>query len=118
MPGLYDAISVLFIDLPYAATYHVSTLERLMISRPEAFRSAHQGVAAAAEFRKILDHRGLLWNCATGALAHLGLARAYVLAGDTVKARAAYQDFLAFWKAADADIPVLRAAKSEAAKLE
>ena len=89
-----------------------------MISRPEAFRSAHQGVAAAAEFRKILDHRGLLWNCATGALAHLGLARAYVLAGDTVKARAAYQDFLAFWKAADADIPVLRAAKSEAAKLE
>jgi Tfp pilus assembly protein PilF len=58
-----------------------------------------------------------LWNCPTGALAHLGLARAYVLQGDTVKARAAYQDFLSLWKDADADIPTLRQAKAEFAKL-
>jgi len=59
-----------------------------------------------------------LWNCATGALAHLGLARAYVLQGDTAKARAAYQDFLTLWKDADADIPVFIAAKAEYAKLQ
>jgi len=86
--------------------------------RAEAYLSAQQGPAAAAEFQKILDHRGLLWNCATGALAHLGLARAYVLQGDTAKARAAYQDFLTLWKDADADIPILIAAKSEYAKLK
>jgi tetratricopeptide (TPR) repeat protein/predicted Ser/Thr protein kinase len=86
--------------------------------RAEAYLGAQQGPAAAAEFQKILDHRGLLWNCAIGALAHLGLARAYVLQGDTGKARAAYQDFLTLWKDADADIPVLVAAKSEYAKLK
>jgi tetratricopeptide (TPR) repeat protein len=86
--------------------------------RAEAYLSAQQGPAAAAEFQKILDHRGLLWNCATGALAHLGLARANVLQGDTVKAKAAYQDFLALWKDADPDIPILIAAKSEYAKLK
>jgi tetratricopeptide (TPR) repeat protein/predicted Ser/Thr protein kinase len=86
--------------------------------RAEAYLSAQQGQLAAAEFQKILDHRGLLWNCATGALAHLGLARAYVLQGDTVKAKNAYQDFLALWKDADPDIPILIAAKSEYAKLQ
>jgi eukaryotic-like serine/threonine-protein kinase len=86
--------------------------------RAEAYLSEQQGAAAAAEFQKILDHRGLLWNCVTGALAHLGLARAYVLAGDTGKARAAYQDFLTLWKDADPDIPIFRAAKAEAAKLK
>ena len=85
--------------------------------RAEAYLSAQQGQLAAAEFQKILDHRGLLWNCATGALAHLGLARAYALSGDTVKAKSAYQDFVALWKDADPDIPVLIAAKSEYAKL-
>jgi tetratricopeptide (TPR) repeat protein len=85
--------------------------------RAEAYLSAQQGPAAATEFQKILDHRGLLWNCSTGALAHLGLARAYALQGDTAKSRAAYQDFLALWKDADPDIPVLIAAKSEYAKL-
>jgi hypothetical protein len=65
--------------------------------RAETYLNAQQGQLAAAEFQKILDHRGLLWNCATGPLAHLGVARAYVLQGDTVKARAAYQDFLALW---------------------
>jgi len=86
--------------------------------RAEAYLSAQQGPAAVAQFQKILDHRGLLWNCATGALAHLGLARAYVLQGETAKARAAYQDFLALWKDADPDIPVLIAAKAEYAKLK
>jgi eukaryotic-like serine/threonine-protein kinase len=86
--------------------------------RAEAYLSAQQGQLALAEFQKILDHRGLLWNCATGALAHLGLARAYVLQGDTAKARTAYQDFLTLWKDADPDIPILIAAKSEYAKLQ
>jgi eukaryotic-like serine/threonine-protein kinase len=86
--------------------------------RTAAYLSARQGLAATAEFQKILDHRGLLWNCATGALAHLGLARAYVLQGDTVKARTAYQDFFALWKDADTDIPILKQAKAEYAKLQ
>ena len=86
--------------------------------RAEAYLSAHQGIEAAAEFQKILDHRGLLWNCATGALAHLGLARAYAMQGDTAKAKAAYQDFLTLWKDADPDIPVYKEAKAEYAKLQ
>ena len=85
--------------------------------RAEAYLSAQQGAAAAVEFQKILDHRGLLWNCATGALAHLQIGRAYAMQGDTAKARAAYQNFLAVWKDADADIPILIAAKSEYEKL-
>jgi DNA-binding winged helix-turn-helix (wHTH) protein/tetratricopeptide (TPR) repeat protein len=86
--------------------------------RAEAYLTAQQGPAAAAEFQKILDHRGLLWNCATGTLAHLGLGRAYVLLPDTEKARAAYNDFLALWKDADPDIPILKEAKAEYAKLQ
>jgi Flp pilus assembly protein TadD len=86
--------------------------------RAEAYLSAQQGIAAATEFQKILDHRGLLWNCATGPLAHLGLARAYVLQGDTAKAKAAYQDLLALWKDADPEIPILKEAKAEYAKLQ
>ena len=86
--------------------------------RAEAYLGEQQGPAAAAEFQKILDHRGLLWNCATGALAHLGLARAYAMQGDTAKARGAYQDFLAPWKDADPDIPILKQAKAEYAKLQ
>jgi predicted Ser/Thr protein kinase len=85
--------------------------------RAEANLAAQQGAAAVAEFQKILDHRGLLWNCATGPLSHLGLARAYAMQGDTAKARAAYQDFLALWKDGDPNIPVLIAAKAEYAKL-
>ena len=85
--------------------------------RAEAYLSTQQGAAAAAEFQKILVHRGLLWNCATGALAHLGLARAYAMQGDIPKAKAAYQDFLTLWKDADPDIPILNEAKAEYAKL-
>jgi len=85
--------------------------------RAEAYLSAQQGSAAAAEFQKILDHRGLLWNCATGALARLGLARAYAMQGDTAKAKAAYQDSFTLWNDADSNIPILKQAKAEYAKL-
>jgi eukaryotic-like serine/threonine-protein kinase len=89
-----------------------------MYVRAEAYLGAQQGAAAAVEFQKILDRRGLLWNCATGVLAHLGLARAFAAQGDNGKAQTAYQDFLAAWKDADPDIPVLIAAKSEYANLK
>jgi len=81
--------------------------------RGEAYLAAHQGSAAAAEFQKILDHACLVRNDLIGALAHLGLARAYALSGDTVKAKSAYQDFLGLWKDADSDISILKEAKAE-----
>jgi hypothetical protein len=77
-----------------------------------------QGDAAAIEFKKIIDHPGLVGDSITGPLARLGLARSYALSGDTAKARTAYQDFLALWKDADLDIPILIQAKSEYAKLQ
>ncbi len=86
--------------------------------RGQAYLEAGKGSEAAAEFQKIVDHSGIVWNCWTGALAHLGLARAYALSGDTGKAQAAYQDFLTLWKEADANVPVLREAKAEYAKLK
>jgi predicted Zn-dependent protease len=76
-----------------------------------------RGREAAAEFQKILSHRGFIFNSYVGPLSRLGLARAYVLQGDTGKARTEYQDFLAIWKDADADIPILKQAKAEYAKL-
>jgi eukaryotic-like serine/threonine-protein kinase len=86
--------------------------------RGEAYLAARRGSEAAAEFQKILDHRGLVLNQPIGALAHLGLGRAYVLEGDTVKSRAAYEDFLKLWKDADPDIPVLQQAKAEYGRLQ
>jgi predicted Zn-dependent protease len=86
--------------------------------RGEAYLATHQGSKAAAEFQKILDHRGIVLNEPVGALAHLGLARAYAMQGDTAKARAAYQDFLTLWKDADPDIPILKEAKAEYGKLQ
>ena len=86
--------------------------------RGEGYLAAGQGSAAAAEFQKILDHSGIVWNCWTGALAHLGLARAYAMQGDTAKAKTAYQDFLTLWKDADPDIPILKQAKAEYSKLK
>jgi tetratricopeptide (TPR) repeat protein len=86
--------------------------------RGNAYLAQRQGVAAAAEFQKILDHPGVVLNEPIGALAHLGLGRAYVLSGDKVKARAAYQDFFAIWKDADPDIPIYKQAKAEYAKLK
>ena len=86
--------------------------------RGEAYLAAGESGTAVAEFQKILDHSGIVWNCSTGALAHLGLARAYRLQGDTAKARTAYQDFLTLWKDADPDIPILKQAKTEYAKIQ
>jgi tetratricopeptide (TPR) repeat protein len=86
--------------------------------RGEAYLAAHQGREAAAEFQKILDHRGIVLNEPIGALAHLQLGRAYAMQGDTAKARAAYQSFLTLWKDADPDIPILKEAKAEYAKLQ
>jgi eukaryotic-like serine/threonine-protein kinase len=86
--------------------------------RGEAYLAAHQGSKAEAEFQKILDHRGIVLNEPIGALAHLQLGRAYAMQGDTAKSRAAYQDFLTLWKDPDPDIPILKQAKAEYAKLQ
>jgi tetratricopeptide (TPR) repeat protein len=100
-----------------SSTYGWNALYPVFV-RGEAYLLAHQGMEAAAEFQKILDHRGIVINQPIGALAHLALARAFVLQGDTTRARAAYEDFLALWKDADADIPILQEAKAEYAKLK
>ena len=74
--------------------------------RGEAYLAAHRGSEAAAEFQKILNHRGIVLNEPISALAHLQLGRAYALQGDTAKARSAWEDFLTLWKDADPDIPI------------
>jgi eukaryotic-like serine/threonine-protein kinase len=84
--------------------------------RGEAYLSADDGGTAVGEFQRIIDHRSIGLNC-VGALAHLGIARAYVLQGDTAKGKIAYQDFLGLWKDADADNSILLQAKAEYAKL-
>jgi eukaryotic-like serine/threonine-protein kinase len=86
--------------------------------RGQAYLLAHSGAAATAEFQKLLDHRGIVTNFVTGSLAHLEIGRAYAIAGDTAKAKSAYQDFFALWKDADPDIPILKQAKAEYAKLQ
>jgi eukaryotic-like serine/threonine-protein kinase len=106
---------------------NISCLYHVYI-RGEAYLAAGQGSPAAAEFQKILDHSGIVWNCWTGALAHLGVARANALESSTsqgaeadaarVRALAAYKDFLTLWKDADPDIPILKKAKVEYAKLQ
>jgi eukaryotic-like serine/threonine-protein kinase len=100
-----------------SSTYGWTALYPVYV-RGEAYLVAHRGSEAGAEFQKILDHRGIVQNLPIGALAHLQIGRTYALQGDTVKAKAAYQDFLTLWKGADADIPVLIAAKAEYAKLK
>ncbi|HTZ97051.1 MAG TPA: protein kinase [Terriglobales bacterium] len=86
--------------------------------RGNAYLKLGQGSAAATEFQKIVNNPGAVQNDPVGALAHLGLARAYALSGDTTKARTAYQDFLGLWKDADPDIPILKEAKAEYAGLQ
>jgi len=85
--------------------------------RGEAYLMLHDGNLAAAEFQKFIDRRGLVANFPLGAVARLGLARAYAMQGDTQKARTAYQDFLGLWRDADPDVPILKQAKAEYAKL-
>ena len=112
--------SILFVN-NISCLYHVYV-------RGQAYLAAGQGSAAAAEFHKILDHSGIVWNCWTGSLARLGVARANALQSGTshgadagaarVRALAAYKDFLTLWKDADPDIPILKEAKAEYAKLQ
>jgi len=97
---------------PYGAAYFS------MYYRGGAYLKAHDGVSAQAEFRKILDHQGLDPTNPFYGLASLNLARASVIQNDIAKARTAYQDFLALWKDADPDIPILKEAKAEYAKLQ
>jgi eukaryotic-like serine/threonine-protein kinase len=106
----YELGATKAIDLNWTAMFPVFV-------RGEAYLAARRGGEAAAEFQKILDHRGLVLNQPIGALAHLGLGRAYVLQGETAKGKAAYEDFLTLWKDADPDIPVLQQAKAEYGKL-
>jgi eukaryotic-like serine/threonine-protein kinase len=118
-----DALSSLRAAVPYElgqTTYSVNRWTSLypILMRGEAYLAAHQGKEAAAEFQKILDHRGIVLNEPIGALARLQIGRAYAMQGDTAKAKAAYQDFLTLWKDADLDIPILTAAKAEYAKLK
>jgi eukaryotic-like serine/threonine-protein kinase len=105
------------LGLPAVGFYNWPNLYPIYV-RGEAYLAARRGSEAAAEFQKILDHRGIVFNEPIGALAHLQLGRAYALQGDIAKARAAYQDFLMLWKEADPDIPILKEAKAEYAKLQ
>jgi serine/threonine protein kinase/tetratricopeptide (TPR) repeat protein len=113
------------VSLEPAAPYELGTPPQLQLGtmypvyiRGQAQLMAHNGTAAATEFQKFLDHRGITLNFSLGALAHLGLGRAYAISGDTAKAKNAYQDFFALWKDADPDIPILKEAKAEYAKLQ
>jgi DNA-binding winged helix-turn-helix (wHTH) protein/tetratricopeptide (TPR) repeat protein len=105
------------LGLPAYSYYNWPNLYPVYV-RGEAYLAAHRGSEAAAEFQKILDHRGIVLNEPIGALAHLQLGRAYALKGDTAKAKSAYQDFLTLWKEADPEIPILKEAKAEYAKLQ
>jgi serine/threonine protein kinase/tetratricopeptide (TPR) repeat protein len=97
--------------------FQIGTLYPAYI-RGQAQLMAHNGAAAAVEFQKLMDHRGIVLDFVAGSLAHLQLGRAYAMAGDTAKAKSAYQDFLTLWKDADPDIPILKEAKAEYAKLQ
>jgi tetratricopeptide (TPR) repeat protein len=118
-----EAIGILQAAVPYElgspspTPSNGATLYPIYV-RGQAYVKLRRGKEAAAEFQKILDHRNIVVNFVTGALAHLGLGRAYALQGDTAKARAAYDDFLTLWKDADPDIPILHQAKAEYAKLQ
>jgi len=86
--------------------------------RAQAYLALNKAGAAVAEFQKIIDSRGVVLNEPIGALAHLGIARAYALVGFPAKARTAYQDFFVLWKDADPDVPILKQAKAEYARLK
>ena len=87
---------------------------RRSLEQHHRYRSDQRGIC---EFQKILDHRGVTLDSLVGPLSRVGLARAYVLQGDVTRARAAYEDFFNLWKDADPDIPILKQARAESAKL-
>ena len=106
--------------LQSAAPYELGTAQSLLpiYIRGQAYLQAKRGAEAVQEFQKIVDHRGITPAFPEHSLAKLGLGRAYKITGDTAKARAAYQDFFALWKDADPDLPILKEAKAEYAKLQ
>jgi serine/threonine protein kinase len=120
----FKAIEVLQAAAPYDLASPPSSFHDFFGSlypvyvRGQAYLAAHRGTEAAAEFQKILDHRGIVVSDPVGVAARLQSGRAFALSGDTAKAKAAYQDFLALWKDADPDIPILKVAKAEYAKLQ
>jgi eukaryotic-like serine/threonine-protein kinase len=117
--GALQAAYPIELSIKDSCLYHVYV-------RGQAYLAAGQGTQAAAEFQKILDHSGIVWNCWTGALARLGVARANALQAKTsqgadaarVRALAAYKNFLTLWKDADPDIPILKEAKAEYARMQ
>jgi hypothetical protein len=116
-----EAISALAASAPYELGIPAQDIGFTLYPvylRGMAYLAAGQGIPAAGEFQKILDHPGVVQNEVIGALAHLGLGRAYSIAADHSKSIIAYQDFFAIWKDADPDIPVLKRARLEYAKLE
>ena len=119
-----DSVERLHIALPYELAANGLNFNHLYLGglhsayvRGLAFIAAHRDAEAAAEFQKILDHRGLVGADPIGALAHLQQGRLFALSGDKTGAKAAYQVFLALWKDADPDIPILKSAKVEYARL-
>jgi tetratricopeptide (TPR) repeat protein len=119
-----DSVEQLQIALPYELAVNGVNFSHLLgglysaYVRGEALSATHRYAEAAAEFQKILDHRGIVGADPIGALAHVQLGRAFVLSGEKIKAKAAYQDFLTLWKDADPDIPILRQANAEYAKVQ
>jgi tetratricopeptide (TPR) repeat protein len=103
--------------LPQSAFYGFFGVLYPVYVRGQAYLALPQGAQAAVEFQKIIDHRGIVINDPVGALAHLQLGRAYAMAGEQAKAKAAYNDFLNLWKDADSNIPVLQQARLEYARL-
>jgi eukaryotic-like serine/threonine-protein kinase len=120
-----DSVERLDIALPYElavnglnfSNFYLGGLHSAYV-RGEALLAAHRYPEAAVEFQKILDHRGIVGMDPIGALAHLQLGRTFALAGDKVKTKAAYENFLTLWKDADSDIPILVQAKAEYARLQ
>ena len=120
----YKAIEILQVAVPYELGTQRSWIHGNfgalypIYVRGLAYLALHQGAEAASEFRKILDHPGIVISDPVGPVARLQLARAYALMDDPAKAKSAYQDFLTFWKDADPDIPILQQANAEYAKLQ
>ncbi|HXY49434.1 MAG TPA: protein kinase [Terriglobales bacterium] len=104
-------------DLGSPPPFQIATLYPAYL-RGQAYLATHEGASAVYEFQKFLDHRGVVLNYPLASLAHLGLARSYALSGDTPRSKAAYQDFFTLWKDADSNIPILKEAKAEYAKLQ
>jgi serine/threonine protein kinase/Tfp pilus assembly protein PilF len=120
-----DSVERLQIALPYELAVNGLNFSHFYLGglhsayvRGEALLAAHRYAEAAAEFQKILDHRGIVGADPIGALAHVQLGRAFALSGDLAKSKTAYQDFLTLWKDADPDIPILEQAKAEYARLQ